>query len=106
MEFIVREMSSKPDTIYVRYDCACGCKPGVEHRRGSSEVEHEQCCCGNIHFVGTGARQELEKYIDDRQAEGYDEELEGYQVSEEQLAAPWGGSVTIAYAIPAKSRAH
>jgi hypothetical protein len=104
VEFIVREMSSKPGTIYVRYDCACGCKPGVEHRRGSSEVEHEQCCCGNVHFVGPEARQELEKYIEGRRAE--DEELGGYAVSEEQLSTPWGGSVTVAYAILAKPRAH
>jgi hypothetical protein len=32
VEFIVREMASKPDTIYVRYDCACGCNR-VEHQR-------------------------------------------------------------------------
>jgi len=104
MEFIVREMSSKPDTIYVRYDCACGCKPGVEHRRGSSDVEHEQCCCGNVHFVGPEARQELEKYIEERRAE--DEDLGGYTVSEEKLATPWGCSVAVAYAIPAAPRAH
>lgn len=106
MEFIVREMASKPGTLYVRYDCACGCKPGVEHQRGSSEAEHDQCCCGNVHFVGPGARQELEKYIEQRRAEGAVEELGGYAVSEEQLATPWGESVTVAYAIPAKPRAH
>jgi len=104
VEFIVREMASKPDTIYVRYDCACGCKPGVEHRRNSSEVEHEGCCCGNVHFVGPEARRELEKYIDERRSEA--EELGGYAVSEEKLATPWGGFVTVAYAIPAKPRAH
>lgn len=104
MEFIVREMASKPGTIYVRYDCACGCKPGVEHKRGSTEVAHEGCCCGNVHFVGPGARQELDKYIEGRGEE--DAELGGYTVSEEQLATPWGDSVTVAYAVPAKPRAH
>jgi len=103
VEFIVREMASKPGTIYVRYDCACGCKPGVEHQRGSSEVEHDPCCCGNVHFVGPGARQELEKYIEEQ---GTSEELGGFSVSEEQLATPWGDSVTVAYAIPGKPRAH
>jgi len=104
VEFIVREMSSKPDTIYVRYDCACGCKPGVEHQKGSDEVEHEGCCCGNVHFVGRGARQELDRYIAGRVAE--DMELGGYNIAEEQLATPWGYSVTVAYATPAKPRAH
>lgn len=104
MEFTVREMSSKPDTIYVRYDCACGCKPGVEHRKGSAEVEHDQCCCGNVHFVGPGARRALEEYLEARRAE--DAELGGYTVSEEELATPWGGSVNVAYATPAKPRAH
>ena len=104
MEFIVKEMASKPGTIYVRYDCTCGCKPGVEHERGSQEVAHEGCCCGNVHFVGRGARQELDRYIAGRIAE--DMELGGYNIAEEQLATPWGYSVTVAYATPAKPRAH
>ena len=104
MEFIVKEMASKPGTIYVRYDCACGCKPGVEHQRGSSEVAHEGCCCGNLHFVGPGARQELERHIQARR-EG-DTELGGYTVSEEELETPWGYFVSVAYATPAKPRAH
>ncbi len=106
MEFIVRELSSKRDTIYVRYDCACGCKPGVEHQRGSHEAEYEHCCCGNVHFVGPDARHQLEKFIEGRRADGVDEDLGGYDISETQLATPWGDSVTVAYAIPAKARAH
>ena len=106
MEFIVREMSSKSGTLYVRYDCACGCKPSVEHQRGSQEVEYEHCCCGNVQFVGQDARQQLDQYIERRRAEGLDEDLGGYSVSEAQLATPWGTTVTIAYAIPANARAH
>lgn len=104
MEFIVREMSNKPGTVYVRYDCACGCKPGVEYTRDSSDVEHEQCCCGNVHFVGPDARQHLEEHIVSRQDE--DADLGGYNVSDTQVSTPWGGSVAVAYALPNKPRAH
>lgn len=104
MEFIVKEMASKPGTIYVRYDCACGCKPGVEHERGSSEVAHEGCCCGNLHFVGTGARQELDRHIEAHREDA--DELGGYTVTEEDLATPWGYAVTVAFATPARPRAH
>lgn len=104
MEFIVREMTSKPGTVYVRYDCACGCKPGVEHSRESAEAGYEHCCCGNVHFVGPEARRRLEDYLSNRREE--DADLGGYEVFEQQLAVPGGGAVDVAYAVPQKPRAH
>lgn len=104
MEFIVREMSSKPGTAYVRYDCACGCKPGVEYARDSRDVRYESCCCGNVHFVGPDARARLDEYVSGRIGE--DEDLGGYTVSETKLPAPWGGDISVAYAVPQKPRAH
>lgn len=52
MVFVVRQLSSRPDTVLIRYDCSCGCKPGVEYRQASNETSHAQCCCGNLHFAG------------------------------------------------------
>ncbi len=104
MEFIVRKMSSKPGAAYVRYDCPCGCKPGVEYTRDRSEAEHEHCCCGNVHFVGPNARTQLEEYLRGREAE--DADLGGYAVSETNVPAPWGGDIAVAYALPSKPRSH
>lgn len=104
MEFIVREMSSKPGTVYVRYECACGCKPGVEHARNSDEAGYEHCCCGNVHFVGPDARLHLDEYLGGRQEE--DADLGGYAVFETKVPAPWGGDIPVAYALPGKPRAH
>ncbi len=104
MELIVREMSSKPGTAYVRYDCACGCKPGVEYERGSREAGYEHCCCGIVHFVGPDARIRVDEYISGRTAE--DEDLGGYTVYETNVSAPWGGDISVAYALPQRPRAH
>lgn len=106
MEFVVRELSSRPGTVLVRYDCECGCKPGAEYKRGSEEAGHEHCCCGNVHFAGPDARQQLESYLADRKAQGMDEERGGYVVSETQVADPQGGTLPIAYALPNVRTAH
>lgn len=100
MEFIVRQLSSRPDTMLVRYDCACGCKPNAEYKQGSEEVGSEHCCCGNIHFVGPNARAHLETDLSERKAQGMDADRGEYTVSETQVPAPWGGAVPVAYAIP------
>lgn len=30
MDFIVRQIASRPDTMLVRYDCSCSCKPKAD----------------------------------------------------------------------------
>ena len=70
MEFIVRKLASRPDTMLVRYDCECGCKPNAEYKQGSDEVGHEHCCCGNVHFLGPNAKEHLEAYLSERKAQG------------------------------------
>ncbi|MSQ28670.1 MAG: hypothetical protein EXR51_11135 [Dehalococcoidia bacterium] len=106
MEFIVRQLAWRPDTILVRYDCACGCKPNVEYLRGSDSVEHEHCCCGNLHFVGKDARHHLDAYLAGRSQQHLDDDLGGYRVSEVTVDAPWGEAVPVAYALPAVARKH
>jgi hypothetical protein len=105
MEFIVRQLTNQPDTVLVRYNCACGCKPGVRYRRGSQEAGHEHCCCGNVHFVGPQARQRMETYLADRRVTGEDAGLV-YALHDQQLATPWGESVAVAYALPDKPKKH
>lgn len=100
MEFIVRQLSSRPDTVLVRYDCECGCKPGAEYKQGTQEAGHEHCCCGNVHFAGPGAREQLESYLAERKAQGMDGERGDYAISETEVSSPWGGSLPVAYALP------
>ena len=106
MEFIVRQLSSRPDTMLVRYDCACGCKPNAEYQQGSREVGYEHCCCGNVHFLGPSARQHLEKYLGERKAQGLDDEIGSYTLHETEVSAPWGGTVSLAYALPQIPKPH
>ncbi|MBI4496709.1 MAG: hypothetical protein HY689_02275 [Chloroflexi bacterium] len=106
MEFIVRQLSSRPDTMLVRYDCACGCKPNAEYQQGSQEGGYEHCCCGNVHFLGPQAKAHLETYLADRKAQALDEDVGGYTVYETAVEAPWGGTVPVAYALPHHPKAH
>lgn len=106
MESIVRQLAQRPDTILVRYDCPCGCKPNAEYRQGSDEVEYEHCCCGNVHFVGKGARARIDAYLAERACQQLDDDLGGYTITELTISAPWGEAVPVAYAIPAAPRKH
>lgn len=106
MEFIVRQLSSRPDTVLVRYDCPCGCKPGVEYKQQSEEVGHEHCCCGNVHFVGKDSREHLQAYLDDRKAQGMDEEVGGYTLEDTTVSAPWGETISVTYALPKTPKKH
>ena len=101
MNFIVRPMTSRTDTALVRYDCECGCKPNAKYVQGSSEVGHEHCCCGNVHFVGPNARAELTQYLEARKATNEDAGRGEYSIYEESVEAPWGGTIPVAYGIPA-----
>ena len=105
MEFSARQLSSRPDTVLVRYDCECGCKPGAEYKQGAEEAGHEHCCCGNVHFAGPGAREQLEAYLADRKGQGMDDERGGYTLHETQVPSPWGDIIPIAYGLP-NNRGH
>lgn len=49
----------------VTYTCGCTCQPTASpDSNGSAGFEH--CCCGKVHFVGTGARLALEAYVAER----------------------------------------
>lgn len=106
MEFIVRQLSSRPDTMVVRYNCACGCKPNAEYKQGSPEAGHEHCCCGIVHFAGPEAKARLEEYIGGRQAQGLDDDVGGYTVHDTSVTTPWGGDLPVAYALPETLRKH
>lgn len=98
MEFTVRPMQGGT-TCHVSYACDCGCKPGARYVRGSAEAGHEHCCCGKVHFAGSNAREQLEAYLEQRRLSGEDEGI-AYTFGEQTVAAPWGESLPVAYAIP------
>ena len=108
MEFIVRQLSGQSNTILVRYDCACGCKPNAEYQQGSPEVNFEHCCCGNVHFVGQSARSKLDAYLAERKAAGVQEDIDrgGYTIQETTIIAPWGETVPVAYGLPQHPTEH
>ena len=105
MEFIVRQLAQRPDTILVRYDCGCGCKPNAEYRRGSDSVEHEHCCCGIVHFAGQAAESQLRSYLAERKADGRDAPETEYSLALASVRAPWGESIEVAYAVPTSESA-
>ncbi len=105
MEFIARSPKNQPDVLEVRYDCACGCKPGARYRRGTLEAGHEHCCCGNVHFVGAQALERLQAYLAERRAAGQDADL-AYTLDTQQVRAPWGEEVPVAFAQPDTPRPH
>ena len=105
IEFIVRQLANQPDTVLVRYNCACGCKPGVRYRKGSQDAAHEHCCCGNVHFVGPRAHERMEAYLAGRRTNDDDAGIV-YTLHDQPVAAPWGGSVAVTYALPDKPKAH
>lgn len=106
MDFIVRQLSARPDTVLVRYDCECGCKPGAEYQQNSSESGHEHCCCGNVHFVGPNAWRDLEAYLAERKAQGMDAERGGYNIHETSVDLPWSGKLPVAYGMPLHPTQH
>ena len=105
MEFIVRAARYQEDVVEVRYDCACGCKPQARYQRGTDEANHEHCCCGQVHFVGSEAGARLEQYLAERRSEGLDTDLQ-YELHLDEVQAPWGEPVAVAYAVPDHPREH
>jgi hypothetical protein len=98
LHFIVAELSATE--ALVRYDCPCGCRPATEYEKDAADSEYEQCCCGNVHFVGPNAKADLDSYLASRGGVG------AFTVKEEALTAPWGGTIAVAYAMPHVSLEH
>jgi len=105
VEFLVKTPRNKPDTVEVRYDCDCGCKPRARYERGTDDASHEHCCCGQVHFVGARAEARLEEYLAERRSEGIDTDLQ-YELHAVTVQAPWGDPVQVAYAVPDHPREH
>ena len=100
MDYVVRSPMNQPDVAEVRYDCECGCKPRARYQRGSDEPSHEQCCCGRIHFVGTDALQQLEAFVQQERPG------ETYSLSVQQVTAPWGDEIPVAFGLPQEPHHH
>ena len=105
MEYVVRSPMNRPDVVEVRYDCECGCKPRAKYQQGTTDASYEQCCCGRVHFLGIEARSRLETYLEERRSRG---EIEGmsYTLTVEEVTAPWGQSVPVAFGVPDKPHKH
>ncbi len=100
MDYVVRSPMNRPDVVEVRYDCQCGCKPRARYERGSDEAGHEQCCCGRVHFVGTDAMQKLDTYVQEER------KGETYSLTLQQVTAPWGEDVPVAFGLPQEPHQH
>ena len=105
LTFIVNQISTEPDTVLVRYDCPCGCKPSAEYERDSAESDFEACCCGNLHFVGPNSDADLQAYLADRKTRGEDSDVGDYQILHIDVQAPWG-PIPVTYGLPSQSRKH
>lgn len=97
MEFITRTVRNRPDTLEVRYDCDCGCKPRARYQQGTDEAGYEHCCCGRVHFVGARADERIEAYITERAHSG--EDTRHYTITGHEVEAPWG-KVAVAFGEP------
>lgn len=102
----MRSLQNKPDVVEVRYECACGCKPRARYERHSDEAGYEHCCCGQVHFVGARAEERLRAYLAERAAQRLDAEVGSYTIHTQQVQAPWGEPVAVAYALPATPKQH
>ena len=56
--------------------------------------------------VGAQGEGRLKTYLDERSAQGLDAEVGGYSFHTQQVEAPWGEPVPVAYAVPAIPKAH
>lgn len=50
----------------ITYTCGCPCVPTAAP--GDGGPGHEHCCCGKVHFVGSGAAAALDTYLAERKA--------------------------------------
>ena len=95
LEFTTKKFK---DHAVVTYACGCGCKPMAHYTAGSENSASEHCCCGNVHFAGPNAVEDIQGYLAQRRTEGLDEGLaHSMGVTESKL--PTGEVVPVAYGI-------
>jgi hypothetical protein len=81
----------------ITYTCGCPCVPtAAPAPDGAPGFEH--CCCGKVHFVGTGAAAALATYLDRRRQTRKREP--SYEVGETTTELA-GRLVEVAWAFPA-----
>lgn len=85
--------------LYVSYQCECGCHPRALIPGSNGEPGHEHCCCGRVHFAGTGAEESLRAYLEERRARGRDKRVLEWRFGREGLENG-GKTVDVAYAEP------
>lgn len=81
--------------IGITYDCGCPCTPTA--LPNGSEPGSEHCCCGKVHFAGTGAATALTAYLEERAAR---RKREPHYDRGETVVAVDGQSVEVAWAFP------
>ncbi len=101
IKFQVRSPKKGKDIVDVRYDCVCGCHPMARYERGSAQSGSQHCCCGIVHFAGADAGTQIQKYLQERQADGRDGPDKRYELAQTSVKVPWGEELTVAYAQPA-----
>ena len=80
----------------VTYTCGCSCTP-IARPRSVEEAGMEHCCCGKVHFVGTGAATALATYLAGRKQRRASEP--NYEVGVTALATATG-PIEVAWAFP------
>lgn len=84
------------------YACGCECVPtAAPNPDGTPGSEH--CCCGKVHFVGSGARAALDSYLAERRERRRREPEYDVEAGTAELA---GTTVEVAWAFPRRAEAH
>ena len=94
-EPVFRSITSEAGEEGVTYACGCPCTPTAIPSINGPGSEH--CCCGKVHFAGTGAEAALTSYLAERKAKQKREPdyLRGAGV------VPLAGAITeVAWAFP------
>lgn len=97
MEFAIE--SGEAGERFVSYACECGCHPKALIPAQGGEPGHEHCCCGRVHFAGTGAEEALAAYLADRRAHGRDKRVSEWRFGHLDLDTGTD-QVDVAYAEP------
>ena len=98
LKFTVREGRKNKNAAEMKYDYACGCHPIARYIRDDSRAGSQHCCCGIVHFVGSGAQAQLHRCLESRKAQSLDELVNGHKFRQTALKALWGAEIEVAYA--------
>ena len=84
--------------VGLTYECGCPCDPAALPTAEGPGFEH--CCCGKVHFVGSGARSALDAYLAERASRRKREP--NYDVGDTH-AILGGAAVEVAWAFPVET---